>query len=216
MSCRQASRDILHIGIADAGQKLPVRLISAPSLGNRQPYCRPNRMAEIAFLGAPTHPKAMVFSVLRTAAAVMSAATIAALATVALAQSPEGDAKPADANAAEAKIDDIAEAARLMTGPAANPECVWHGTRVVRLLVGEDIDTALRQLEFYDRFKCPAEHIQASFRCFLRQGPMDPKAAESVKTRVRECWINPSSSSASPPATAATSAPPTHPGTTSR
>jgi hypothetical protein len=158
----------------------------------------------------------MAFSVLRTAAALMSAAVIAALPTIALAQPPEGDAKPADANAAAAKIDDIAEAARLMTGPAANPECVWHGTRVVRLLAGEDIDTALRQLELYDRFKCPAEHIQASFRCFLRLGPMDPKAAESVKTRVRECWINPGSASASPPATAATAPTPTRPGTTNR
>jgi hypothetical protein len=165
-----------------------------------------------------THPKAMAFSVLRTAAALMSAAMIAALPTIALAQPPEGDAKPADANAAgERKIDDIAEAARLMTGPAANPECVWHGTRVVRLLWGEDIDTALRQLELYDRFKCPADHIQASFRCFIRLGPMDPKAADAVKTRARECWINPGSTSASPPATAATSAPiPTHPGTTNR
>jgi hypothetical protein len=174
-------------------------------------------MAEIAFLGTPTHPKAMAFSVLRTAAALMSAAAIAALATKALAQSSEGDAKPADANAAEAKVDDIADAARLMTGPAANPECVWHGTRVVRLLAGEDIDTALRHLELYDRFKCPAEHIQASFRCYLRLSSMDPKPAESVKMRVHDCWINPGSSSASPPATAATSAPtPTHPGTTNR
>jgi hypothetical protein len=167
----------------------------------------------------PTHRKAMAFSVLRTAAVLMSAITIAALPTLALAQPPEADAKPSDAKAADGqrKIDDIAEAARLMTGPAANPECVWHGTRVVSLLWGEDIDTALRQLELYDRFKCPAEHIQASFRCFLRLGPMDPKAPDAVKTRARDCWINPGSSSASPPATAATSAPtPTHPGTTNR
>jgi hypothetical protein len=158
----------------------------------------------------------MAFSVLRSAAALISATMIAALPNVALAQPPEADAKAADANAAagQRKIDDIAEAARLMTGPAANPECVWHGTRVVSLLWGEDIDTALRQLELYDRFKCPAEHIQASFRCFLRLGPMDPKAADAVKTR--DCWINPGSSSTSP-ATAATSAPsPTHPGTTNR
>lgn len=157
----------------------------------------------------------MAFSVLRTAAALMSAAVIAALPTIALAQPPEGDAKSADANAAagQRKVDYIAEAARLMTGPAANPECVWHGTRVVSLLLGEDVDTALRQLEFYDRFKCPAEHIQATFRCCLRQGPPDPKAADAMKTRVGDCWINPGSS----PPTAATSAPtPTHSGTTNR
>jgi hypothetical protein len=163
----------------------------------------------------------MAFSVLRTAAALMSAAAFAALSTIALAQSAEGDPKSADAdanaNAAAANIDDIAEAARLMTGPAASPECVWHGTRVVRLLAGEDLDTALRQLEFYDRFKCPAEHIQASFRCFLRFQAMDPKPADSVKVRVRDCWINPSSSPTTPPPTAATTAPTqAHPGTTNR
>ncbi|MBO0755329.1 MAG: beta-1-3, beta-1-6-glucan biosynthesis protein [Bradyrhizobiaceae bacterium] len=164
----------------------------------------------------------MAFSVLRTAAALMSATVIAALPTIALAQPPEADAKTAaDANAAarQRKIDDIAEAARLMTGPAANPECVWHGTRVVSLLWREDIDTALRQLELYDRFKCPAEHVQATFRCFLRleaANPMDPKADDAVKTRARDCWINPGSSSVSP-STAATSAPtPAHPGTTNR
>jgi hypothetical protein len=175
--------------------------------------------AEIASLGppTPTHPKAMASSVLRTATALMCATVIAALPTVAFPQSPESDAKAAEAKAAgQRKIDDIAEAARLMTGPAASPECVWHGTRVVSLLWGEDIDTALRQLELYDRFKCPAEHIKESFRCFLRQGPPDPKAADAVKTRARDCWINPGSSS-SPPTAAATSPPsPAHPGTTNR
>lgn len=160
----------------------------------------------------------MALSVLRTVAVLTSAITIAALPTIVQAQPPEADAKAADAKAADGqrKIDDIAEAARLMTGPAGNPECVWHGTRVVSLLWGEDIDTALRQLELYDRFKCPAEHIQASFRCFLRLGALDPKAADAVKTRARECWINPSSPS-SAPATAVTSSPsPAHPGTTNR
>src|SRR3974390_341993 len=100
----------------------------------------------------------MASPVLRTAAALICATLIAALPTLAAAQSPEADAKAAEAKAAgQRKIDDIAEAARLMTGPAANPECVWHGTRVVGLLWAEDLDTALRQLELYDRFKCPSE-----------------------------------------------------------
>ena len=216
MSCRSSARDILHTALADAGQKTPVRLISAPRFG-KSAAALPTQSDGGNRFSHPTHPEAMTFSVLRTAAALMSAAMIAALPTVALAQPPEGEAKPADANAAAAKIDDIADAARLMAGPAANPECVWHGTRVVRLLAGEDIDTALRHLELYDRFKCPSEHIQASFRCYLRLGPLDPKAADSVKMRVHDCWINPSSSSASPPAAAATSAPtPPRPGTTNR
>jgi hypothetical protein len=159
----------------------------------------------------------MTLFVLRTAAALVCATLIAGSPGFALAQTPEADAKAAEAKAAgQRKIDDIAEAARLMSGPPANPECVWHGIRVVSLLWGEDLDTAMRQLELYDRFGCPFGHIQATFRCFLRQGPPDPKVADAVKTRARECWINPGSSS-NPPSTAATSQPPAgRSGTTNR
>jgi len=159
----------------------------------------------------------MTLFVLRTAAALVCATLIAGLPVLASAQTPEADAKAAEAKAAgQRKIDDIAEAARLMSGPPANPECVWHGIRVVSLLWGEDLDTAMRQLELYDRFGCPFGHIQATFRCFLRQGPPDPKVADAVKTRARECWINPGSSSGAP-STAATSPPPAgRSGTTNR
>lgn len=159
----------------------------------------------------------MASLVLRTATALVCASLMAGLSTAVLAQSPDADAKAAEAKAAgQRKIDDIAEAAKLMTGPAANPECVWHGTRVVSLLWGEDLDTALRQLELYDRFGCPAGHIQATFRCFLRQGPPDPKVADAVKTRARDCWINPGSSPTPPTTAATTPAPPARPGTSNR
>ncbi len=54
------------------------------------------------------------------------------------------------------KIDEIAEASRVLTGPAGNPECVWLGRRVVSLLWRDDLDTAFRHLDLYDRFGCPA------------------------------------------------------------
>ena len=88
-------------------------------------------------------------------------------------------------------IDEIAEAARLVTGPAANPECVWLGRRVVSLLWRDDLDTAFRHLDLYDRFGCPSSHIQATFRCVVRQGHIDPKAPESLNSRVHACWLNP-------------------------
>ena len=106
------------------------------------------------------------------------------------------------------RIDEIAEAAQALDGPAGNPECVWLGRRVVNLLWRDDLDTAFRHLNLYDRFSCPSAHIQATFRCVVRQGPFDPKAAESLSARVHACWINPAMQ---PQATGASAAAPPNP-----
>jgi hypothetical protein len=116
----------------------------------------------------------------------------------ALAQSG-GNGKPAEqqkpaadaAKESQKKIDEIAEAARMLTGPAGNPECIWLGRRVVSLLWRDDLDTAFRHLDLYDRFGCPSAHIQATFRCLVRQGNIDPKAQETLNGRVHACWLNP-------------------------
>jgi hypothetical protein len=89
------------------------------------------------------------------------------------------------------KTDDFAEAERFLTGPAANPECLWLGRRVVSLLWRDDLDTAFRHLELYDRFGCPAGHIRATFRCVVRQGSIDLKAIDILNTRVHGCWVSP-------------------------
>lgn len=125
------------------------------------------------------------------------------------AQSGNGSSPEQQKQAGEAvkegqkSIDEIAEAARLVTGPAANPECVWLGRRVVSLLWRDDLDTAFRHLDLYERFGCPSSHIQATFRCVVRQGHIDPKAPESLNSRVHACWLNP----ALTPAPAAAAAP---------
>jgi hypothetical protein len=108
---------------------------------------------------------------------------------------------PAEKSAKESqrKIDEIAEASRVLTGAAGNPECVWLGRRVVSLLWRDDLDTAFRHLDLYDRFGCPSAHIQATFRCLVRQGDIDPKAQETLNGRVHACWLNPGL----PPAAAA-------------
>jgi hypothetical protein len=121
------------------------------------------------------------------------------------------DSKPADqapaANGQEPakepqKIDEFAEAQRVLGGPAGNPECVWLGRRVVSLLWRDDLDTAFRHLDLYDRFGCPSGHIQATFRCLLlHSNSIDPKAADSLNGRVQACWINPNLQA--PPAPAA-------------
>ncbi len=119
-----------------------------------------------------------------------------------------GQSGPADASKEPQKIDEFAEAARLINGPAGNPECVWLGRRVINLLWRDDLDTAFRHLDLYDRFGCPGGHIQATFRCLVRQGNIDPKVPESLNGRVHACWINPAlpaaTTAASPPGTAAT------------
>jgi hypothetical protein len=104
------------------------------------------------------------------------------------------------------KVDEFAEAQHALSGPAGNPECVWLGRRVVSLLWRDDLDTAFRHLDLYDRFGCPSAHVQASFRCLILHGVnIDPKAADTLKARVQACWLNPASP---PPPPAPPAAPP--------
>jgi len=133
------------------------------------------------------------------------------------------DAKPADkapANGQEPakepqKVDEFAEAQHTLAGPAGNPECVWLGRRVVGLLWRDDLDTAFRHLDLYDRFGCPGGHIQAAFRCLTRFGAqIDDKVPKSLDDRVHACWINPNAQpqaaanvTPAPPATAGSAAP---------
>jgi hypothetical protein len=110
------------------------------------------------------------------------------------------------------KTDEFAEAAQAINGPAGNPECVWLGRRVVRLMWLDDLDTAFRHLDLYDRFGCPGGHIQAAFRCLTRfGGTIDDKVPRSLDVRVHACWINP----AAQPQTAAAANPPAPQPTTS-
>ncbi|MDD1536080.1 MULTISPECIES: beta-1-3, beta-1-6-glucan biosynthesis protein [unclassified Bradyrhizobium] len=120
-------------------------------------------------------------------------------------------AQPADAAKEAAqnqrRTDEFAEAAKVINGPGGNPECVWLGRRVVRLMWRDDLDTAFRHLDLYDRFGCPGGHIQAAFRCLTRfGGQIDPKVAETLDSRVHACWINPA---AQPQQAAAAAAPAT-------
>ncbi len=146
--------------------------------------------------------------------------------TVSAAYAQSGNGKPPEPQkpAADAvketqkKIDEIAEATRVLNGPAGNPECVWLGRRVVNLLWRDDLDTAFRHLDLYDRFGCPSAHIQATFRCLVRQGNIDPKAQETLNGRVHACWLNPNLEPAPATAAAPAAQPPaaTSGGTTQR
>jgi hypothetical protein len=138
-------------------------------------------------------------------------------------QATDQQATPGAPGPDGASVDEYAEAQRVLNGPAGNPECVWLGSRVVSLLLRDDLDTAFRHLDLYDRFGCPSGHVQAAFRCLVLHQPTisadpksaDPKSADSLNGRVHACWINPAmQSSAAPapssPAAAATSQTSTH------
>ena len=115
-------------------------------------------------------------------------------------QGAAGAQDPARDN--QRRVDEFAEAAQAINGPAGNPECVWLGRRVVGLMWRDDLDTAFRHLDLYDRFGCPGGHVQAAFRCLTRFGAFDPKAPDSLTGRVHACWINPAVQPASTTATA--------------
>jgi hypothetical protein len=122
------------------------------------------------------------------------------------AQDQSKAAAAADANNKEneRKTAEFAEAAQAINGPAGNPECVWLGRRVVRLMWMDDLDTAFRHLDLYDRFGCPGGHIQAAFRCLTRFGAqIDDKVQRSLDSHIHSCWINP----AAQPQTAAAISP---------
>ena len=124
-------------------------------------------------------------------------------------QADKAKQQPADPKADSKKDtqrrDDLSEVSKHLAGPAGNPECVWLGRRVVNLLWRDDLDTAFRHLDLYDRFGCPGGHIQATFRCVVKQGSIDPKVPESLSARVHSCWVNP----AAPPAPSSASVPTT-------
>src|SRR6266487_77115 len=138
----------------------------------------------------------MSASLVRIFAAALAAAVIGSAVSFAAAQ-PASEQKPQDQSQKPAtqqndaakdekkKIDEFAEAARLLSGGAGNPECVWLGRRVVNLLWRDDLDTAFRHLDLYDRFGCPSGHIQVTFRCLvLHANSIDPKPPDSLNGRV--------------------------------
>jgi hypothetical protein len=88
------------------------------------------------------------------------------------------------------KTDDFAEAERFLTGPAANPECLWLGRRVVSLLWRDDLDTAFRHLELYDgSIARPAISRRRSAALCARETSI--RRRSTLNTRVHGCWLSP-------------------------
>jgi len=161
-------------------------------------------------------PILMLRCTLRSAAALLVGGVLLSTPLAASAQQPggeqkppeqsQGEQKPAERTEAEQKADEQAkaeqqaatkaieeykEAATKLSSSAGAAECVWTGRRIASLLWRDDIDTARRYIDLYDRFGCSSEHLKLVFRCVIQQGPIDPKAADRLASRVHTCWIAP-------------------------
>jgi hypothetical protein len=117
--------------------------------------------------------------------------------------SAKGEPSKGDpAKEAASRASEAAEA-RTLAGPAGRLECIWLGERAIGLMWKDDLDTAFRHLHLYDRFGCPGEHVQVSFRCVVRQG--NPQKDSKFDDRVHACWLDPARPAE--PATAAVEKP---------
>jgi hypothetical protein len=111
-------------------------------------------------------------------------------------QSQNGEQKPAvplttEEKAKEARAKaarEFAEAAKLPKN-AGLPECLWTGRLAASLLYRNDVDTAKRYMDLFERFSCPADHLKLAIRCVLRLWPR--QGAEMLADRVQACWVNP-------------------------
>ncbi len=157
----------------------------------------------------------MSLPVPRSLAFVFLAAFLAGVASSAAAQAPS-DAKANEQQKAEAakktEAAHLADVARLVQGAAGYPECAHLGENAVSLMMRNDLDTAFRHIDLYDRFGCPGAHVQTSFRCALRIGMPVAKDGPSLEDIVRACWTNPATTSVTAPAPTA-AAPPATAGT---
>jgi len=135
---------------------------------------------------------------LRAAAVALAGGLFFASLAPAFSQTQGGEQKPVDPQTAEEMAKEararaareFSEAAKLAKN-AGLPECLWTGRLVASLLYRNDVDTAKRYMDLYDRFSCPPDHLKLAIRCVVRLGPMDQKGTEKLAARVHACWINP-------------------------
>jgi hypothetical protein len=105
----------------------------------------------------------------------------------------KADPEEAEQRAKEERkaLEEYEQAAEGLPPRAGTPECVWTGRRIASLLWRDDLGTAERYMDLYRQFDCSPEHLKLAFRCVIKQGPLDPKAAEELAARVHDCWVLP-------------------------
>lgn len=88
-------------------------------------------------------------------------------------------------------IREYEEASNKLPPAAGASECVWTGRRIASLLWRDDLVTASRYMDLYKQFDCSSDHLKLAFRCVVKQGPINLKAAEDLASRVGKCWLSP-------------------------
>jgi len=154
----------------------------------------------------------MAFPGQRSLVTVLCAAFIAGSCCAAYAQS-FGDAKPAEPQKPpelKSEAAHLADVARTLQGRAGDAECAHLGELAITLMAKNDLDTAFRHMDLYDRFGCPGAHIQQSFRCLLLAGIPNSKDSAGLESLVRNCWA-PKAAQPAPAAAAPAPAPATPP-----
>jgi hypothetical protein len=153
----------------------------------------------------------MAFPGQRSLVTFLCAAFVAGTFASAFAQS-SGDAKPTEQQKPpelKSEAAHLADVARTLQGRAADAECTHLGELAITLMAKNDLDTAFRHMDLYDRFGCPGAHIQQSFRCVLLKGiPTSKDSASTLEGLVRTCWATPKAAPATPAAASAPAAPP--------
>src|SRR3954465_5724865 len=104
-------------------------------------------------------------AVLRQFAATLAVSSLVILMGIGAASAQSGTPAPDQSKAAaqpadaakdptqnQRRTDEFAEAAQVISGPAGNPECVWLGRRVVRLMWRDDLEPLILHLVTYGRF----------------------------------------------------------------
>lgn len=133
---------------------------------------------------------------LRVAAVALAGGLFFASLVPAFSQSQGGEQKPAAPQTAEEKAKEarakaareFAEAAKLPKN-AGLPECLWTGRLAASRFYSNDVDTAKRYMDLYERFTCPPDHLKLAIRCVVRLWPR--QGAEMLADRVQACWVNP-------------------------
>lgn len=143
--------------------------------------------------------------VLRSAIVALACAVLILLPFSATAQYEGHEEKKADgerkaaterAKAERKAVEQYEAATKSLPASAGSAECLWSGRRIVSLLRRDDIITGRHYMDLYAQFECSQKHLKLAFRCVIKQGPIDPKAAEKLSSRVQDCWIAPEGSTA--------------------
>ncbi|MEZ5647558.1 MAG: hypothetical protein R3E60_01045 [Alphaproteobacteria bacterium] len=78
---------------------------------------------------------------------------------------------------------------------AKSPQCTQIGTKLIALLVRDDVRGALDFQQFYNTFGCPTTYLIKSFGCTIANRPPEGKPIEAQPVPMTHiidaCWDNP-------------------------